>query len=266
MISYELNSNVSEQIRISSGAMSTIYESQDSENGDKPIQQISLSAKENDDLQLFISLNRSYDNFGQASEYSTTTINNGLNVLNSYYQLVPQYDANDRLVQIQKNRKSYLNNQVISQTDYYNQYNFALNSNNNIQEFSQQITPATNPVKRTVGSYSADDRLLSLTGSINRGYAYDDDGNLKTMTNCHGVTGYEYDDFSNLKKITYPDGKIIEYKVDGMNRRVKKIVNGITKEYYIWYDQIHLAAILDANKVVKLTYLYGPNQALQVIW
>ena len=33
----------------------------------------------------------------------------------------------------------------------------------------------------------------------------------------------------------------------------------VTKEYYIWYDQTRIAAILDQNKQPKLIYLYGPE-------
>ncbi len=136
------------------------------------------------------------------------------------------------------------------------------NSNNNVKEYNQRTTPSSAPIKRTIASHTNDDALTKLSGSINRDYVYTDDGDLKSMTNCYGTINYEYDVFGNLKKVILADGKIIEYKVDGLNRRIKKIVNGITKEYYLWYDQTHIAAILDENKVPKLTYIYGPESQI----
>ena len=66
--------------------------------------------------------------------------------------------------------------------------------------------------------------LAAHRGALQRDYTYTDDGNLKSMTNCHGTINYEYDVIGNLKKVTLADGKIIEYKVDASNRRVKKLV------------------------------------------
>lgn len=132
-------------------------------------------------------------------------------------------------------------------------------SNNNVKEYAQQSSPTTQPHKRTVATHSIDDQLTTLRGSINRDYQYTDDGDLKSMTNCFGTTHYDYDVFGNLKKVTLPHNKIIEYKVDGLNRRIQKRINGQTTEYYLWYDQLKLAAILDENKSPKLIYIYGPE-------
>lgn len=107
--------------------------------------------------------------------------------------------------------------------------------------------------------HSTDDRLLTLTGSLNRSYTYTADGALLTMTDNTGTTTYEYDVIGNLKKVILPSTDVIEYKVDGLNRRVKKLINGATSEYYIWYDSLRLAAILDSAKSVKTVYIYGPE-------
>ena len=129
-----------------------------------------------------------------------------------------------------------------------------------MKEFTQSLSEQGPIIKRTVASHGNDDRLLNLRGAIQRDYTYDNDGNLKTMTNCFGTTHYEYDSFSNLKKVTLPDGKVIEYAVDSNNRRIKKSVNGQVVEYYLWYDQIHLAAILNPDKTPRLQYLYNLEQ------
>jgi RHS repeat-associated protein len=92
-------------------------------------------------------------------------------------------------------------------------------------------------------------------------YTYTEDGEVSTLQNCFGTTTYIYNSFGYLKKITKPDGTVIEYKLDALNRRIKKLINGKTKEYYLWYDQLKLAAILDANKQAKIIYIYGSESA-----
>lgn len=124
---------------------------------------------------------------------------------------------------------------------------------------SLALTNATAPAKRTLATYANDDRLLSLKGAIQRDYTYDDEGNLSRMSNCYGHTDYVYDVFGNLKKVTLPDGKVVEYKTDALNRRVKKLVNGQVVEYYLWHDKTKLAAILNADKSVEFLYLYTPE-------
>lgn len=84
---------------------------------------------------------------------------------------------------------------------------------------------------------------------------------MSELTNCFGTTTYQYDSFGNLNKVSFPNGKVIEYKVDAQNRRFKKTVNGQVQEYYIWYDQTRLAAVLDANKQPKEVYIYGAESA-----
>lgn len=233
----------------------------DSVDGDKPSHIINATIKDNPELQLYLTLSRSYDNLGQATEFTTSTLNTSTGVYNNYFSLIPAYDDNNRLIQITKSRKTYVDSTETNSIDFYNQYLYPPQSNNNIKEYSQTLSLTNPPVKRTIASHDNDDQLLQLKGSINRKYVYTDNGELKSMTNCFGTVSYEYDSFANLKKITLADGTVIEYKVDGFNRRVKKLVNGVAAEYYIWYDQTRLAAILDSNKHPKLIYIYGPESS-----
>ncbi|AGH96347.1 RHS repeat protein [Pseudobdellovibrio exovorus] len=241
------------------GSFSAYYQNGKDPATDKPMQTIWGMGKDGDSEPLRIYSYRHYDNFGHASSASSLTINSNNETLQSHYELKPEYDANDRLIQVQRNRRHLVNNQEVLSVDHYNQYDFPIGSNNNLKEFRQKVDLNSTPQKRTIATHSNDDQLLTLRGSINRDYLYNDDGDLKSMTNCYGSTQYEYDVFSNLKKVTLPSGKIIEYKVDGMNRRLKKLVNGVTSEYYLWYDQTRIAAILDENKETKIVYLYGPE-------
>ena len=259
-VSYQYSTfATTESIHINFGALSSSYTYEDADSGDRPTQVVSGRMIDIPDSQLFITMYRAFDNFGQSSEFTHTALNSTTGVYNSYYSLIPSYDANNRLIEISKNRKSFVNEQEVNSTDFLNQYTYPPQSNNNLKEFKQTIN--STQAKRTIATHNNDDQLLTLRGSINRTYTYTDDGDLSTMSNCYGSTTYFYDVFGNLKRIILPSGKIVEYKVDGLNRRVKKLVNGVTQEYYLWYDQIHLAAILDQNKVPKLTYIYGPESS-----
>jgi RHS repeat-associated protein len=256
------NYNYTQSQTISFDGITATYATEDSDSGNKPIQIVSAQIKENPNLQLFMVMKRSFDTFGNATEFSQSTRNSQTGVYNTFYTLTPTYDANSRLIQIAKNRQSYINSQQVNSTDFLNEYMYPQNSNNNVKEYNQRTTPSSSPIKRTIANHTNDDALTKLSGSINRDYVYNDDGDLTSMTNCFGTTNYEYDVFGNLKKVTLTDGKIIEYKVDGLNRRIKKLVNGTATEYYLWYDQTHIAAILDGNKIIKIKYIYGPESQI----
>jgi len=249
------------RISSTSGNFSVDYTQQDNLNGEQPTQLVSAKVNDGPQSQLFISLKRAYDMFGQATEFMTTTMNHETGVYNSYYSLVPEYDSNNRLVKVNKTRKSFDNGHEVNSVDFMNSYSYPANSNNNVKTFEQKISVDQNPTKRTVASHNNDDQLTKLQGSINRDYKYNDDGELSELTNCFGTTTYQYDSFGNLKKISFPNGKVVEYKVDAQNRRFKKTVNGQVQEYYIWYDQTRLAAVLDANKQPKEVYIYGAESA-----
>lgn len=258
--SYQIQ-NFTDYIDIYNSGLNISYQYQDNLNETMPTIKVEASANEEDDIPVSIQMTRSFDTFGKAKQISNLVIDNNFNRLHSYFELKPEYDVNNRLIQSQKIRRQLVDDQEVSSTDHYNQYDFPAGSNNNLKEFRQQVDLNSTPQKRTIATHSSDDRLLTLRGAVNRDYTYNDDGDLTTMTNCYGTTQYEYDVFSNLKKVTFPSGKIIEYKVDGLNRRVKKLENGVVKEYYLWYDQTRIAAILDGNKNPKLVYIYGPESA-----
>lgn len=115
--------------------------------------------------------------------------------------------------------------------------------------------------KSTMGTYDSQDRIIQLSGAVSRTYQYDLDGNVATITNCYGTKSFEYDEFKNLRKVVLPNGKVVEYAIDGMNRRIAKKVNGSVVEYYAWYDQTRLAAVLEPDRSLRVMYVYGNHSA-----
>lgn len=160
------------------------------------------------------------------------------------------YDSNIRMTSSATNMSFLYGGKEVSNFNETRNFSYPPKSNNNIKEYSLNG-------KRTTASHNSEDQLIKLSGATNKDFQYTDDGFLKSATSCKGTTLFDYDSFGNLKKVSLADGRVIEYKVDGLNRRIKKLVNGQIKEYYLWYDQIHLAAILDENKQAKVKFIYS---------
>lgn len=112
----------------------------------------------------------------------------------------------------------------------------------------------------TSAVYDSQDRMLSY-GVFE--YAYNANGDLLSKTNSltAATTSYVYDVLGNLMSVTLPSGDVVSYEVDGFNRRVGRKVNGTLVRRYIYMDQIHIIAELDATtgKIAR-QYVYGSKQ------
>jgi RHS repeat-associated protein len=106
------------------------------------------------------------------------------------------------------------------------------------------------------GTYDAQDRLLTY-GSTS--YTYTANGELLTKTNGGQTTGYSYDELGNLLSVTLPDGIEIEYLVDGQNRRVGKIVNGVQIQGWLYEDQLRPIAELDGSNNIVSRFIYATH-------
>ena len=104
------------------------------------------------------------------------------------------------------------------------------------------------------GTYDAQDRMLAYGGAT---YTYTANGELTSKTDASGTTHYTYDVLGNLRQVVLPDGKNIEYVIDGQNRRIGKKVNGALVRTYIWEDQLRIAAELDGAGNVISRFVYG---------
>ena len=107
-----------------------------------------------------------------------------------------------------------------------------------------------------IGSYDAQDRLLTYGGAS---YAYTANGELKSKTLSGQTTGYVYDVLGNLRKVTLPDGRVIDYLIDGQNRRIGKKVNGSLVQALLWQDQLKPIAELDQDGKVVSRFVYATH-------
>ena len=107
--------------------------------------------------------------------------------------------------------------------------------------------------------YDEQDRLLSWdAGDGPTDYAYTVDGSLWTKTTpLSETTTYTYDLFGNLTEVSLPSGDVIEYLVDGQNRRIGRKKNGTLVSGYLYEDQLNPVAEVDATDAVVSQFIYG---------
>lgn len=235
--------------------LSSVYQLEDVTNGDKPTQTITVTGGSSGTLNL--SLKRVYDTFGNATESATKTNNTNIGVYSENYSVFPVYDANSRLIQTAKRVTTVSGGVTTSAVVSVNNFTYPASSNTNVNEYQyiSYVSPTT--TRTTSATYNTNDQVTILSGSVNRTYTYTLDGETQSLSNCYGTTTFDYDAFGNLKQVNLPSGDIVQYKYDALGRRVKKLFNSDIKEYYLWYDQIRLAAVLDETKNIKLFYVYG---------
>jgi RHS repeat-associated protein len=197
---------------------------------------------------------QSYNGFGELSQYTANY--SGSQIFNTQYtrdalgritQKVEtvagtntdtytySYDLAGRLTQVSKNGVTV------------SQYGYDSNSNR-ISYVGQGLSLA--------GTYDNQDRLLTYE---NNTYTYTANGELlsKTDTDTNTVTSYNYDVLGNLISVAMPDGTLIEYIIDGQNRRIGKKVNGTLTQGFLYSNQLNPIAELDNAGNVVSRFVYG---------
>ena len=103
-------------------------------------------------------------------------------------------------------------------------------------------------------TYDEQDRMLTYGDAA---YTYSDAGTLQTKNVSTDITSYDYDAVGNLRGVTLPDGTLITYLIDGLNRRMGKQVNGSLVQGFIYLNQLSPIAELDAGGTVVSEFVYG---------
>jgi RHS repeat-associated protein len=105
-----------------------------------------------------------------------------------------------------------------------------------------------------IAEYDAQDRLLRFGDTS---YAYTAAGELKARTASGATTTYDYDALRNLRRVGLPDGRVIEYLIDGRQRRVGKTVDGVLIQGFLYEDALKPAAQLDGSGHIVARFIYG---------
>lgn len=199
-----------------------------------------------------------YNAYGELAAFETTS---GANVV-FRQELEPSGLVRDQLGRIVANRITNGGSTKLIE------YNYDLQGR--LETVKEDGTPAesytydgngnrltrTTPSGTTSATYDAQDRLLTY-GAFT--YTYTANGDLKTKRNT--TTGelwtYTYDARGNLTKVVLPNATVIDYVVDGKNRRVGKRVNGTLVRQWIWSSQLRIAAELNGSGQIQSRFLYG---------
>ncbi|MGD9729513.1 MAG: hypothetical protein AB7V39_24485, partial [Nitrospiraceae bacterium] len=105
-------------------------------------------------------------------------------------------------------------------------------------------------------SVDAQDRLLTYGNCT---YQYTDNGELsrKTDSATAAVTSYQYDSFSNLRQVNLPDGRRIDYAIDGRNRRIGKTIDGVKVQGLVYLNDLEPVAETDGQGNRIATFIYA---------
>jgi RHS repeat-associated protein len=93
-----------------------------------------------------------------------------------------------------------------------------------------------------------------LTSTATATYSYDNNGNLISKTDASGTTTFNFNEENRLTQITQPTGLTVNYKYDGLDRRIQRTTSNGTNERYI-YDNADVLIDLNADWSVATTYL-----------
>jgi RHS repeat-associated protein len=199
---------------------------------------------------------RSYDAFGQRTGYSALfgstpvfAISEALDKSGRVSQRTETTDGASHLYEYGYDARGRLwtvtVDNVLSRT-----YSYDANSNR---------LSVTGPGEGEAGTYDAQDRLLTY-GQYT--YTYTTNGELKTKTErtTGQVTAYTYDSLGNLREVVMPDGRTIDYVLDGKNRRIGKKVNGQLVQGWLYRNNVRPIAELDGRNNVITQFIYSSGR------
>lgn len=199
-----------------------------------------------------------YNSFGEMMTYTVRRDKDGAEL----YKINLTRDNGGRIT----SRSRVRNGTTISQTYGYDLAGRLTSATRNGVETTYSYDPNGNRLSQTTGSttvasaYNDQDQLVS-SGVFNYSYNANGERSEKINTVTGEVTRYQYDHFGNLVGVTMPDGRQIDYILDGMHRRVLKKINGAKAEGYIYLDALRVAARYGyAPGVRGQIYIY-PNKS-----
>ncbi len=188
-----------------------------------------------------------YNGFGERTDTTITQTGSTLGTL-SY-----EYDKLGRIT----HRDESLPGSSLDDSYQYNAAGYLISATRNGQTTTWQYDSNGNRTHENgaqIATYDEQDRLLSYQGAT---YSHTANGERQTKTEGGATTTYEYDELGNLLKVTLPGDVIIDYAVDGQNRRIGKKVNGTLTQGFLYQDQLNPVAELDGNGNISARYIYA---------
>ncbi|MGD8782512.1 MAG: RHS repeat-associated core domain-containing protein [Ignavibacteria bacterium] len=206
----------------------------------------------------------SYNNFGEMSSYEASF--NGSSLFNTVFtrDSLGRITSKTEIVLGDTNRFGYKYNSVgylveVERNDtLISKYEYDANGNRTKQILLNQQTTLYDTV---TADYDDQDRLLRYG---NKYYTYDKKGNLTSQISdlacpdsvCGDTTYYAYDNFGNLVEALVPNVGVVSYIIDGQNRRIGKMVNGVVEKRWIYEDQLNPVVEVDSAGNIVARYVY----------
>jgi RHS repeat-associated protein len=107
------------------------------------------------------------------------------------------------------------------------------------------------------GTYDDQDRLVDYGDAD---YLYTPAGRLESRTDPGPlVTAYDYDVAGNLLAVTLPDASVVTYGLDGLDRRIERVVNGTTTLRLIYDGLQPVAELDDMNNLISQFVYVGSH-------
>jgi RHS repeat-associated protein len=124
-------------------------------------------------------------------------------------------------------------------------YSYDSNGNRLAESHGQSAATST---------FDGQDRLVMRGAAA---FTYSPTGDLQSLTVADTSTHYALDEIGNLLSVTLPDGTVLDYLIDGMNRRIGKKRDGVIVDRWVYSDQRHIAAELDPDGNVTSRFVYA---------
>ncbi len=121
--------------------------------------------------------------------------------------------------------------------------------------------PVGNRTNSNQNGASTFNQANQLLEDANFNYQYDNNGNLtrKTPKTTGPITSYEYDAENKLVRVV-SNGTTVNYRYDGLGRRVEKEVTNVsTKVSRYIYDNEDILLELDGSNTITARYTHGPG-------
>lgn len=117
-------------------------------------------------------------------------------------------------------------------------------------------TGGTGPGGTVSGTYDTQDRLLAYGSAT---YSHTANGERLSKTAGGQITTYQYDALGNLLNVTLPNGTVIDYLIDGRNRRIGKKVNGALVQAFLYQGILRPIAEMDGTGNVVSRFVYATH-------
>jgi RHS repeat-associated protein len=134
----------------------------------------------------------------------------------------------------------------------------ALIERNSYDGAGRRVASVT-PQGRVEAKYDARGRLERWADVT---YEYTPDGALVRRVEGAAITAYDFDDLGSLRGVTLPDGRQIEYVVDGGGLRVGRVLDGDIVAGFLYLPDGSVAAELDGAGRVIARFAYDDRRRL----